>query len=107
MSNRNIKEFIDVLHRTHKAEWEATPSNQQAIVWLSDLIEFLFPDNHLNKLSTYIGRLKKNQIDLENILLSYLDVNVINVEEKVADFYGSLDIIYENLRQDATKIYED
>ena len=50
--------------------------------------------------------MKKNQIDLENILLSYLDVNVINIEEKVADFYGSLDIIYENLRQDATKIYE-
>jgi serine O-acetyltransferase len=107
MGDRRIEEFIDLLHNTHKAEWEATPSIQQAIVWLSDLIEFLFPDNHLNKLSTYIGRLKKNQIDLENILLSYLDVNVINIEEKVADFYGSLDTIYENLRQDATKIYED
>jgi serine O-acetyltransferase len=107
MNDSRIEEFIELLHKTHRAEWEATPSIQQAIVWLSDLIEFLFPDNHLNKLSTYIGRLKKNQIDLENLLLSYLDVNVINIEEKVADFYGSLDIIYENLRQDATKIYED
>src|ERR1700710_2413912 len=100
MGNRRIEEFIGLLHKTHKAEWEATPSIQQAIVWLSDLIEFLFPDNHLNKLSTYIGRLKKNQIDLENILLSYLDVTTINIEEKVADFYESLDTIYENLRQD-------
>src|ERR1700743_641613 len=107
MNDSRIEEFIELLHKTHRAEWEATPSIQQAILWLSDLIEFLFPDNHLNKLSTYIGRLKKNQIDLENLLLSYLDVNVINIEEKVADFYGSLDIIYENLRQDATKIYED
>src|ERR1700710_2379428 len=98
MSKRNIKQFIDLLHNTHRAEWEATPSNQQAILWLSDLIEFLFPDNHLNKLSTYIGRLKKNQIDLENILLSYLDANTIKIEEKVADFYESLDTIYENLR---------
>jgi serine O-acetyltransferase len=107
MNNARIKEFIHQLHKTHTAEWEATPSNQQAIFWLSDLIEFLFPDNHLNKLSTYVGRLKKNQIDLENILLSYLEVNAINIEEKVADFYGSLDIIYESLRQDATKIFDN
>src|SRR6202012_2670649 len=99
MSTRNIKEFIGVLHKTHKAEWEATPSNQQAVVWLNDLIEFLFPDNHLNKLSTYIGRLKKNQIDLENILLSYLNANTMNIEKKVAEFYESLETIYENLRQ--------
>lgn len=106
MSNRNIKEFIDVLHRTHKAEWEATPSNQQAIVWLSDLIEFLFPDNHLNKLSTYEGRLKKNQIDLENILLSYLDPGKIKIEKTIADFYNSLETTYNDLRNDAAKIYE-
>jgi serine O-acetyltransferase len=107
MNNRGIQEFIDLLHNTHKAEWEATPSNQQAVLWLSDLIEFLFPDNHLNKLSTYIGRLKKNQIDLENILLSYLDPSTVNIEKKVAEFYESLDIIYENLRQDANRIYEN
>jgi len=107
MSNQRIQGFIDLLHKTHKAEWEATPSNQQAVLWLSDLIEFLFPDNHLNKLSTYIGRLKKNQIDLENILLSYLNANTINIEKKVGDFYESLDIIYEDLRQDATKIYDN
>jgi len=107
MSSRTTKDFISLLHKTHKAEWEATPSNQQAIVWLSDLIEFLFPDNHLNKLSTYEGRLKKNQIDLENILLSYLDPAVVNIEGSVADFYGTLETIYNNLRQDAAKIYEN
>jgi serine O-acetyltransferase len=106
MNNGNIQEFIDHLHKTHKAEWEATPSNQQAVLWLSDLIEFLFPDNHLNKLSTYIGRLKKNQIDLENILLSYLDANIVQIDKTVNAFYSSLEVIYENLRQDATKIYE-
>jgi len=107
MSSRTTKDFISLLHKTHKAEWEATPSNQQAIVWLSDLIEFLFPDNHLNKLSTYEGRLKKNQIDLENILLSYLDPAVVNIEGSVVDFYGTLEIIYNDLRQDAAKIYEN
>jgi serine O-acetyltransferase len=107
MNSRTTKDFISLLHKTHKAEWEATPSNQQAIVWLSDLIEFLFPDNHLNKLSTYEGRLKKNQIDLENILLSYLDPAVVNIEASVADFYGTLETIYNDLRQDAAKIYEN
>lgn len=107
MSNRNIKEFIDLLHKTHRAEWEATPSNQQAIIWLNDLIEFLFPDNHLNKLSTYEGRLKKNQIDLENILLSYLDPSGLNIDETIADFYASLERIYNELREDASSIYEN
>ena len=107
MGNQRIENFIELLHKTHKAEWEATPSNQHAILWLTDLIEFLFPDNHLNKLSTYVGRLKKNQIDLENILLSYLDANSIKIEKKVGEFYESLDIIYESLRQDAAKIYEN
>jgi serine O-acetyltransferase len=107
MSNRNIKEFISVLHRTHKAEWEATPSNQQAIVWLNDLVEFLFPDNQLDRLSTYEGRLKKNQIDLENILLSYLDPGAIAIEKVVANFYESLVVIYHDLRSDAAKIYDN
>jgi len=107
MSNHKIKEFINILHRKHKDEWEATPSNHQCIVWLNDLIEFLFPDNHLSKLSTYEGRLKKNQIDLENILLSYLDPGLIEIEKKVANFYDSLELIYDNLRSDAAKIYEN
>lgn len=107
MSQGNIKEFIDLLHKTHKAEWEATPSNQQCVGWLNDLIEFLFPDNHLNKLSTYEGRLKKNQIDLENILLSYIDPSVIEIENKVAHFYDTLENVYNNLRNDAAKIYEN
>lgn len=107
MSSNTTRGFISLLYQTHKAEWEATPSNQQAIVWLSDLIEFLFPDNHLNKLSTYEGRLKKNQIDLENILLSYLDPAVVNIEKAVFDFYEALESIYASLREDAAKIYEN
>ena len=107
MSNHSLKEFIDVLYRKHKAEWEATPSNHQCVGWLNELIEFLFPDNHLNRLSTYEGRLKKNQIDLENILLSYLDPTVINVEKTVDNFYQSLENIYNDLRNDATKIYDN
>jgi serine O-acetyltransferase len=106
MGNRNTQEFIGLLHKTHKAEWEATPSNQEAIAWLKSLIEFLFPDNHLNKLSTYEGRLKKNQIDLENILLSYLDPAKLAIEKTVTDFYDALETIYANLREDAAKIYE-
>src|SRR6201990_3766725 len=107
MNNQRIYDFINLLHTTHKAEWEATPSQQQAIRWLSDLIEFMFPDNHLNKLSTYVGRLKKNQIDLANLLLSYLETGAVSIESKVNSFYDSLDKIYENLRKDATKIYEN
>ena len=107
MSNHSLKEFIDVLYRKHKAEWEATPSNHQCVGWLNELIEFLFPDNHLNRLSTYEGRLKKNQIDLENILLSYLDPTVSNVEKTVDNFYQSLENIYNDLRNDATKIYDN
>lgn len=107
MSSNTTRDFINLLYQTHKAEWEATPSNQQAIVWLSDLIEFLFPDNHLNKLSTYEGQLKKNQIDLENILLSYLDPALINIEKAVFDFYDALETIYAGLREDAAKIYEN
>jgi len=106
MNNRTTRDFIQLLYQTHKAEWEATPSNQQAIVWLSDLIEFLFPDNHLNRLSTYEGRLKKNQIDLENILLSYLDPAATDIEKAVNDFYDTLETIYNNLREDAAKICE-
>lgn len=107
MSNRNIKEFIVLLHKTHRAEWEATPSNQQAVIWLNDLIEFLFPDNHLNKLSTYEGRLKKNQIDLENILLSYLDPTGLDIDKAITNFYASLERIYNELREDASRIYEN
>lgn len=107
MSNRNIKEFIVLLHNTHRAEWEATPSNQQAVIWLNDLIEFLFPDNHLNKLSTYEGRLKKNQIDLENILLSYLDPTGLDIDKAITNFYASLEGIYNALREDASRIYEN
>src|ERR1700748_3453898 len=106
MNSGTVKEFIELLHQTHRAEWEATPSNQQAIGWLNDLIEFLFPDNHLSKQSTYEGRLKKNQIDLENILLSYLDPGKVAIETKVADFYYSLSAIYADLREDAARIYD-
>jgi serine O-acetyltransferase len=106
MKENNTQSLIDLLKETHHAEWEATPSAQDAIAWLNDLVQFLFPSNHLPKQSSYEGILKKNQIDLENILLSYLDPREINIEETVDSFYYSLESIYRNLRLDATKIYE-
>lgn len=107
MDNPNIHNFIEILHKTHKEEWEATPKIHDSIVWLSDLFEFLFPNNRLHRQSTYEGVLKKNQIDLENILLSYLDPASIDIGAKVYDFYISLEKIYQDLRADATKIYEN
>lgn len=107
MEDSRITSFIEHLYQTHKAEWEATPSTRQAIDWLSDLFEFLFPNNRLNKQSIYEGQLKKNQIDLENILLSYLDPSTINIDEVVYKFYAGLENLYQDLRRDATKIYED
>jgi len=102
----NQQSLISLLRKTHEAEWEATPSSQDAFSWLNDLIHFLFPNDHLLKQSSYEGVLKKNQIDLENILLSYLDPKEIDIEEVVHSFYDSLETIYKNLRLDATKIHE-
>src|SRR4051812_7638768 len=108
MKNTTVHNFLVLLHKTHISEWEATPSIQEAVVWLNELIEFLFPtNNHLNKQSIYEGILKKNQIDLENILLSYLDPNDLNIEKSVNEFYDSLETIYNDLRLDAAKIYEN
>lgn len=104
---KNIHSFIAHLHHTHKAEWEATPSSLEAVAWLNDLYDFLFPNNHLHKQSTYEGFLKKNQIDLENLLLSYLDPAKFDIDIPVDSFYESLEGIYENLRLDAAKIYEN
>jgi serine O-acetyltransferase len=107
MEEDRINTFIEYLYQVHKAEWEATPSFRQSVDWLSDLFEFLFPNNRLNRQSIYEGQLKKNQIDLENILLSYLDTSTINIDEVIYKFYASLEDIYQNLRSDATKIYEE
>lgn len=106
MENEPLHAFIALLHKNHRAEWEASPSAQHAIRWLADLYQFLFPNDHLNKQSQYIGILKKNQIDLINLLLSYLDPKDIDIEQIVTDFYNSLASIYEQLRQDAAKTYE-
>lgn len=106
MRDNNLDDFIALLHQTHKMEWEATPKTKECVAWLSDLFEFLFPNNQANKLSIYSGQLKKNQIDLVNILLSYLDANDISIEDIVNSFYDSLKEIYLDLRQDATMIYE-
>jgi serine O-acetyltransferase len=108
MKSKDIKTFINQLHQTHLAEWEATPSIQEAVSWLNELIDFLFPtNNHLNKQSTYLGILKKNQIDLENLLHSYLDPKNIDIEKVVDHFYDSMEDIYADLRRDAAKIYEN
>lgn len=104
--NINTQSLIDLLRKTHHAEWEATPSAHEAITWLSDLVQFLFPSNHLPKQSSYEGILKKNQIDLENILLSYVEAHKLNIEEAVSSFYNALGTIYQNLREDASKIHE-
>lgn len=106
MKNTSIESLISLLRKTHEAEWEATPSSQDAFSWLNDLIHFLFPNDHLLKQSSYEGVLKKNQIDLENILLSYLDPKEIDIAGAVHSFYDSLETIYKNLRLDATKIHE-
>jgi serine O-acetyltransferase len=106
MTDKQTSNFIALLYQTHKEEWEATPSTQQAIDWLSDLFEFLFPNSRLNRQSIYEGQLKKNQIDLENILLSYLDPTDIDIQQAVSEFYISLEDIYQSLRLDATKTYE-
>jgi serine O-acetyltransferase len=106
MKDPQINSFIELLFQTHKAEWEATPSNDQAIHWLNDLLEFLFPNNRLNKKIIYEGQLRKNQIELENVLLSYLDTDQINIGDAVDSFYTSLQTIYQDLRSDATRIHE-
>jgi serine O-acetyltransferase len=107
MNNQtNTQSLISLLRETHNAEWEATPSSHDAINWLNDLVQFLFPSNHLPKKSSYEGILKKNQIDLENILLSYLEPSGLDIVGLVSDFYNSLENIYQNLRLDASKIYE-
>ena len=104
--NINTQSLIDLLRKTHHAEWEATPSAQDAITWLSDLVQFLFPSNHLPKQSSYEGILKKNQIDLENILLSYLEAHKLDIAHAVDSFYNALGNLYQNLREDASKIHE-
>jgi serine O-acetyltransferase len=106
MKNHSTQPLINLLRKTHQSEWEATPSAHDAIDWLNNLVQFLFPSNHLPKQSSYEGILKKNQIDLENILLSYLNPKKINIEAVVDSFYDSLETIYYNLRQDAAKTYE-
>lgn len=106
MSTSNHQHLIELLRKTHNAEWEATPSAHDAIAWLNDVVQFLFPSNHLPKQTSYNGILKKNQIDLENILLSYLDPKVFNIEAAVQSFYENLETIYNNLRLDAVKIFE-
>ncbi len=106
MKKSNIQSLINLLRETHAAEWEATPSAQDAIAWLNDLVHFLFPSYHLPKQSSYEGILKKNQIDLENLLLSYLDTDAVDIAERVDFFYDSLEKIYQDLRLDANKIYE-
>jgi len=107
MREQQVNTFIELLFQTHKAEWEATPSNYQAIHWLNDLLEFLFPNHRLNKKIIYEGQLRKNQIELENVLLSYIDTAQLNIREAVDSFYAALHQIYQDLRLDATYIYDN
>lgn len=107
MKDQQVNKFIELLFETHKSEWEATPSNDQVIHWLNELLEFLFPNSRLNKKIIYEGQLRKNQIELENILLSYIDPDQFGINAAVNSFYGYLHQIYQDLRLDATSIYEN
>lgn len=95
------EKFIDFLKTIHQAEWEPTPVPADAIQWLNDLLAYLFPNTTLPNAALYEGILKKNQIDLERILLQYLDREKFDHEKIVDDFYGSLSKIYSDLREDA------
>jgi serine O-acetyltransferase len=106
MKNDDLEDFIALIYQTDNIEWEATPKTKDCVVWLSDLFEFLFPNNRTNKLSVYSEHLKKNRIDLVNILLSYIDPNEFEIETTVDSFYDSLKEIYLDLRQDANMIYK-
>lgn len=98
--------LIDMLRQNHRQEWEEVPSAHDAVNWLNDLVQFLFPSHNLPKVTAYEGILNKNRIDLENLLLSYLNPSEFDIRGKVAAFYDKLELIYSNLRKDAIKIYE-
>lgn len=98
--------LIDTLRQNHRREWEEVPSAHEAVSWLTDLVQFLFPSHNLPKVTAYEGILSKNRIDLENLLLSYLNPQEFDIKGKVAAFYDSLGTVYSNLRKDARKIYE-
>lgn len=106
MTTMDNQPFLTLLKKIHNAEWEATPSTTDAIAWLTELVQFLFPNNNLPKQTSYNGILKKTQIDLENILLSYLDLRKFDISGTIDSFYDHLGTIYNNLRLDAQKIYE-
>ncbi|MDX2195822.1 MAG: serine acetyltransferase [Cytophagales bacterium] len=101
MRNEINQRFIHFLYKNHHEEWVPTPFPADAIKWLKDLLEYLFPNTFLPNISLYEGLLKKNQIDIENILLSYLNHKNFEIEKTVDDFYASLEQIYINLRNDA------
>ena len=101
MRSQINQKFIHFLHKTHQEEWEPTPYPVDAVKWLKDLLDYLFPNTYLAQIPFYEGLLKKSQIDLENILLSYLNNKEYNIEKIVDNFYGSLEEIYLALRQDA------
>ena len=95
------QKFIDFLNTNHQQEWQPTPSPEAAVRWLRDLLDYLFPNTALHNIAMYDCLLKKNQVDLENILASYLSNQGFDLEKIVDDFYSSLESIYLDLRQDA------
>jgi serine O-acetyltransferase len=101
MRSQINQKFIHFLHKIHHEEWQPTPFPTDAVKWLKDLFEYLFPNTFLPNISLYEGLLKRNQIDLENILLSYLNHKGFDIEKTVDDFYDSLESIYLDLRLDA------
>ena len=107
MEKTAITSFIHLLHKVHKEEWVQTPSRKETICWLNELFSFLFPNDHLKKESTYIGKLSKGIADLQSILLSYLNPATIDIEKTVSLFYEGLEDVYNSLRSDAQKTFEN
>ncbi len=101
MRNEINENFIKFLQANHQEEWEPTPLPNDAVHWLRELLDYLFPHSTLPPGQLYEGVLKKSQIDLERILLQYLDRGKFNIEQIVDQFYDSLDGIYLDLREDA------
>lgn len=95
------EKLIKFLEGIHKKEWEPTPVPADAIRWLNDLLAYLFPNTSLPNSSLYEGILKKNQIDLERLLLQFLNKEKFDPEKITDEFYQSLADIYLDLREDA------
>jgi serine O-acetyltransferase len=101
------KRFLQQLYEQHQAEPVSMPSAEQAAQWLNQLIHFLFPHETPGRQRAYEVIMKRNRIELEAILCSYLDPAGYRVTGLTDAFYDSLSTIYGHLRLDADEIYNN